>query len=390
MSKTIRIPVYTFGKYRAQDGTEEEFTDESMREMARNTNFVIKAKPFIPTFGYVGYDHPVFGKVKDTDAHGHIKAAVYEDGVFSYDVLPIPDREGRIRLLEDAKAGRRVHVSGEHSRNFSFVDGKGKTVNVGRCGVGLAALGSERPALKNPNIVPLSELEFPDTVAPADAFAARETLRNAGMVAQTFSEGVLVFSEVQLSTDVDDEPKEQNMTPEDKAEFERLLAAQRTALTTEFATQLAAVKAENDQKITAMSEGAEKRRKILDRVAVIVAEKKLGKIAAAALEEAALNPTTDGILAFGEKMSAVVLPGGSKEKQGEGEKKGESTCEPEALAKLRPLHFSDMTGENEALVFAGISAFAEFRPDAFKGIESNEDAQLQRLRQYVRQRDLGA
>src|SRR5688500_7119693 len=55
MSKTIRIPVYTFGKYRAQDGTYEEFTDEKMRTLVKNTNFVIQSKAFIPTFGYVGY-----------------------------------------------------------------------------------------------------------------------------------------------------------------------------------------------------------------------------------------------------------------------------------------------------------------------------------------------
>lgn len=381
MSKTVRIPVYTYGKYRAQDGTYEEFTDAKMRELVKNTNYVINSKAFIPAFGYVGYDHPVFGKVNDTDAHGHIKAAHYEDGVVSLEVLPIADRSGRVRLLEDAKAGRRPHVSGEHHNAFSFVDGD-KTVHVGPTIVGLAALGVERPALKNPKIVPLSELEFPDTVPAAEAYAARETLRKNGFVAQTFSEGVLVFSEVQLGKDVDDPPKEQPMTAEDKAEFAKLLEDQRKV----FEARIDEVKKDADTKITAMSEGAENKRKIETRVDTIAKEKKLGDIAKTALLTAALTPTAENVLAFGEKLSAVVLPGGSVRKEGEGGEGGDPD-EPEALANLRPRHFSDMT-RHESAIAAGVKAFGEYKPDAFKGIEKNLSAQIAKTRSYVLQRDV--
>jgi hypothetical protein len=381
--KTIRIPVYTYGKYRAQDGTYEEFTDEKMRALVKNTNFVIQQKAFIPAFGYVGYDHPVFGKVTDTDAHGHIKGAHYEDGVVSLDVLPIQDREGRARLIEDAKAGRRPHVSGEHHNAFSFVDAHGKTVNVGPTILGLAALGSERPALKNPKIVPLSEIEFPDSVTAADAFMAREGLRKAGMVAQTFSEGVLAFSEVTLPKIEDETPKEQPMTAEELAQIKSMIGD----LKSEMKTEIAAVKTETATTIKAMSEGAEQRRKITEKVAVIVSEKKLSKIPAAKLEEAALNPTTENVLAFGETLSATVLPGGSPRKVKEGEGTKDETDEPEALTAVRPKHFSDPLAHGDILD-AGLLAFGEFKPDAFKGIESNPQAQLDKLRTYVTSRDV--
>jgi hypothetical protein len=394
VSGTVRIPTYTYGSYRSQDGTWDELTADKMQAMVKNTNFVIKSKAFIPTFGYVGYDHPVFGKVKDTDAHGHIKAAHYNDGVVELEVLPIPDRDGRARLIDDAKAGRRPHVSGEHKNDFSFVDETGKTVFVGPTILGLAALGNERPALKNPKIIPLSELTFPDSVPAADAFATRERLRESGFVAQTFSEGVLVFSEVKLSTDVDDEPKEQPMTAEDKAEFERMLTAQATQMRTAFDAQLAEVKKDADQKITAMSEGAENRRKVLDKVAIIVKEKKLSAIPAGKLEIAALTPTTENVLAFGETLSAVTLPGGTAKKEGDATREA-AADEPAALDKLRVKHFSDLDA-NQTEIAAGIVAFGEYKPkefaDAAKGKTGLDAlvAQREALKQYVTQRDTAA
>jgi len=384
--KTIRIPVYTYGKYRAQDGTYEEFTDEKMRTLAKNTNFVIASKAFIPTFGYVGYDHPVFGKVKDTDAHGHIKNAVFENGVLSLDVLPIADKSGRARLIDDAKAGRRPHVSGEHSNAFSFVDEHGRTVNVGPTVLGLAALGTERPALKNPKIVPLSEIPFPETVSPADAFAAREQLRKSGLVAQTFSEDVLVFSEIALSQDVDDSRQEQPMTPEELNQIKGMIGDLKTELKGEITTQVAAVKTETANTIKAMSEGEQNKAKIREKVALIVTEKKLGKIAAGKLEEAALDPTTEKVLAFGETLSAVILPGKPATEKKEGDD-GEGGDEPEALAKLRPKLFADPITNGDVLD-AGLVAFSEFKPGAFKGIESDPSAQLEKLRAYVTARDV--
>lgn len=383
--KTIRIPVYTYGKYRAQDGTVEEFTAETMQEYVKNTNFVIQSGAFIPT---VGYDHPVVGN-KNTDAHGHIKGAVFENGVVKLDVLPIPDREGRLRLVEDRAAGRRPHVSGEHTHNFSFVDGGGKTVNVGRTILGLAALGSNRPAIKNPLMLQCSEVQFPDAVTAADAFMAREELRKSGLVSQTLEEGVLVFSEIKLSTDVDDTPKELPMTADEKAEMQRMMDAQAATLKAAFdaqlTTQINAVKAETANTIKAMSEGEAAKRKLLDRVAVVVKEKKLPPIPAAKLEEAVLDPTAERVLAFSEVLSSTVLPGPTPPKK-EGESKADPTDEPAALAALRPKHFSDPIEFGEAIE-AGLMAFGEYKPEALKGLENNPQGQLDRLRSYITTRD---
>lgn len=379
--KTIRIPVYTYGKYRAQDGTVEEFTDELMRQLTKNTNYVISRKAFIPT---VGYDHPVYGN-RNTDAHGHIKAAVYENGVLSLDVLPIPDRTGKSWLIEDRKAGRRPHVSGEHKRDFSFVDERGRTEVVGPTILGLAALGADRPAIKNPLTTPTMDLQFAESVSAADAYAAREALRKGGVVSQTFEEGVLVFSEIQLSQDVDETPKEQPMTAEEKAEFQRMLDAQAATLKAGFDAQLAAAEAKTASTIKAMSEGEAERAKLKGKIDVVVKEKKLGLIPAQKFEEAVLNPTAANVLAFGEVLSAVVLPGRSVDAGDGGDKKGD---EPKALATLKPRHFSDVSA-NESMIDAGLIAFGEFKPDAFKGVESNQAAQLERLRHYVTQRDHG-
>lgn len=389
--QTIRIPVYTYGKYRAQDGTYEEFDDAKMRALVKNTNFVIRQKAFVPAMGYVGYDHPVFGKVTDTDAHGHIVGAVYEDGVVSLDVKPVADSTGRMRLIEDAKAGRRPHVSGEHHNAFSFVDAHGKTVPVGPTILGLAALGSERPALKNPKIVPLSEIEFPESVSAADAFMARETLRKSGMVAQTFSEGVLVFSEIQLPSIEDETPKEQPMTPEDKALMETMLANQATTLKAAFDAQIATVKTEAANAIKAMSEGEAAKQKTLGKVALIVTEKKLSKISAAKLEEAALNPTVESVLAFGETLSAIVLPGGTA-RNGEGGDTDETDGdEPPALEKLRVKHFSDRD-RYQSEIAAGLEALEARKPKMFSeasklsGVAALE-ARIDALKTYITDRD---
>lgn len=387
--KAIRIPVYTYGKYRAQDGTYEDFTDEKMRALVKNTNFVIKAKPFIPTFGYVGYDHPVFGKVTDTNAHGHIVGAHYEDGVVSLDVKPIADRDGKYRLLEDAKAGRRPHVSGEHKNDFSFVDGGGRTIPVGPTILGLAALGTERPAIKNEKIVPLSEIPFPETITAADAFMAREALRKSGLVSQTFSEGVLVFSEIQLGTDVDDTPKEQPMTAEELKlitdKMESMLAANATQIKADVATQIKASEDKTATTIKAMSEGEAQRQKLVARVETVVKEKKLPAIPAAKLLEAVLDPTAEKVLAFSEVLSSTVLPGPTPKKV-DGDTRTDPTDEPAALAALRPKHFSDPIEFGE-VVEAGLMAFGEYKPDALKGLESNPQAQLDKLRSYIITRD---
>jgi hypothetical protein len=389
---TIRIPVYTYGKYEAMDGTVEDFTEPLMRQLVKNTNYIINRKVFIPT---VGYDHPVTGN-KDTDAHGHIKAAVFEDGVVSLDVLPIPDREGRVRLVEDRKTGRRPHVSGEHKKDFSFVDERGKTEFVGPTILGLAALGKIRPGIKNPKTTQVSDIEFPESVSGADAFAAREALRKGGVIAQTFSEGVLVFSEVQLPKIDEEPPKEQPMTAEEKAEFQRMLNEQAATLKAGFDAQIAAVKTESDAKIVAMSEGAEKNRKIKERVAIIVAEKKLSKIPAAALEEAALNPSTDLVLAFGEKLSATVLPGAPKGK-GDGHGKDaddedvlEFGEEPKPLAILRPKHFKDPDKFGTELA-ASVVSFAEAHPKKFAKVRDKPyPEQLKAVEQHIIEREAAA
>jgi hypothetical protein len=52
--------------------------------------------------------------------------------------------------------------------------------------------------------------------------------------------------------------------------------------------------------------------------------------------------------------------------------------------------FSEMTGENEAAVMASLAPFAKFKPEAFKGIEKDTQAQCKVVHRYIRERDLGA
>lgn len=177
------------------------------------------------------------------------------------------------------------------------------------------------------------------------------------------------------------------MTAEEKAEFQRMLDAQAASLKAGFDAQLKAVEDKTASTIKAMSETEAAKQKTLGKVALIVTEKKLSKISAAKLEEAALNPTVETVLAFGETLSAIVLPGRAKVDDSSSRAKDDDGDEPEALAKLRPKHFSDPLEHGDVLE-AGLLAFGEFKPDAFKGIEENPAAQLDRLRSYVTARDV--
>lgn len=385
----IDIPVYTYGKYRAQDGTVENFTADHMRTLVRNTNFVIKSKAFIPTLGYVGYDHPVFGKVKDTDAHGHIVGAKFEDGVVSLRVRPVKDRDGRMRLIEDAKAGRRPHVSGEHSHSFSFVDGGGKTVSVGPTILGLAALGSERPALKNPKITPLSEIEFPEDVSPADAYAARENLRRSGVVAQTFCEGVFAFSEIRIDPhSFADEENEM-----DEKDIARIVADAVKANDEKWDKRFSDFEKKTADTVKSFSEEGKRKEKILKFCETLNEEKPLGKIALARLEEALINPTEETVRTFAESLPAFIAPGGvagkaKKTTDADTDEDEDDGDEPKAIAKLRPKHFSDMDA-NEEMIAAGVKAFGEWKPDALKDAKTTM-AKVAVVKAHIVSREAGA
>jgi hypothetical protein len=69
-------------------------------------------------------------------------------------------------------------------------------VKVGPTIVGLATLGSQRPAIKHPKIVPLASLPFAEEVQRSDAEAARKQLAHDGLVSLTYDGDVLAFSEI--------------------------------------------------------------------------------------------------------------------------------------------------------------------------------------------------
>jgi hypothetical protein len=379
----VWIPTYTYGTYRSQDGSSVTFTDDSMRALVKNTNAVIRAKAFTPT---LGYDHPVAGN-RNTDAHGHIKAAKYEDGVVSLLVKPIRDREGRLRLVEDARAGRRPHVSGEHVEKFSFVDGD-KTVFVGPTIVGLAALGSERPAIKNPKIVPLSEIEFPDTVSVADRLLAKEELRKSGLVAQTFAEdGVYAFAEITLDPKIFDE-QEQPMTPEELQKIQDMITGAVTKIDEKVDAKITKLQTDVKTDITAMSEASKETAKREAWVGDLLKEKPLGKLAGERLLAVAKDPTFENVRAFAEALPASLVPSGKAGKvtqlsEGETEVVDDSD-EPEALAVLRMSHFKDVD-KNDALLANGLKAFSEYRPKEYAAVKDKPLAeQIAALQAHVK------
>lgn len=364
----VELPIFHLGTYTAQNGTPVTFTQELLRQMERNTNLVIRTSKFQPP---VGYDHPA---ARDTSAHGFISGVRYDNGKL---IATLDGTSEQLRA--DAKNFKRLTYSPEFHDDFSFVH-EGKPVKVGPTVIGLAMLGAQRGAIKNSAMVPLSEVAFGENVSDVEALLLREDLRAMGYVGEYVADGKF-FGEVENDTSRFFEEQENAMTADElKAINDTINAGIKAAvepLNAKIESQGATIKQ--------FGEEAKTRAKVTELVETIGTEKKLSKISRTRLEEALMTPTTDTVRAFAESISPVVLPGTAKK---DDDTKGE-TDEPAALAAVRPKHFSDPNEHGDVLE-AGLIAFGEFKPEAFKGIESNPSEQLAKLRGYITTRDTAA
>lgn len=193
MLDQLEIPTFTYGTYSALDGTEVKFTDELMAQLADNTNDLIAKKVLTPPVGYDEIDEHGKYKHRGTEAHAHVTGVTFKNGVVKL-ALGKPSETFR----KDVKDGRRLRVSGEFHPNFKYNDASGAEITVGPTIVGLAALGRHRPALKNPSLVPLSDLPFSESVPDAVAKAAREELKRGGYLSHTLADGRFAFAEIEV------------------------------------------------------------------------------------------------------------------------------------------------------------------------------------------------
>lgn len=379
--KAIPVPTFTFGTYRSQEGEEVTFTEEMLRELERNTNLVIKAGALTPP---VGYDHPSYS-AKDTSAHGQVESVTYRNGVLHLNVTKPSEQ-----FVSDIRAGRRLRVSGEYAKEFSFVDRNGKTVKVGPTVIGLAALGRYRPALKNPALVPLAQLGFAETVPWASGYEAIQELRDTGFVSQTLDGTTYAFSEIAISPSVlgDDETTENEM---DEKDFQRKLEDNDRKWEDRFKKFEEAT----EKRIASFSEEARRESEVLTFCETVAEEKPLGKLAMQRMKEALLKPSFESVRAFVEALPGAVVTSdiaGKRKKKAatESDEDDEMDDEPQAVSVLNSQHFAEMEkGNNEKLIAAGVAAFSEWQPEKFvrdgKSLPIVE--QIKIVRKHVEMRD---
>lgn len=374
----VELPIFHLGTYKSASGVPVTFTHALLRQLVKNTNAAIAMK-FQPP---VGYDHPV---ARDTSAHGRIARMRYDERGIAHATI-----EGASdQLANDAKDFRRLTWSPEFHENFEIVDG-GKPVALGPTTIGLAMLGAQRGAIKNTAMIPLSEVNFGEGVDAADKLLLRAELRSLGYLGEYEVDGKF-FGEIENDERrfFSDTKKEHSMTD---AEIQAAIANGIKAATEPLQTKLA----EQDKQIKSFGEEAKTRTKVLAFCETVAKEKPLGKLAMERLEELALSadaPTFEKVRSFVEAIPAVIVPGGrsdDKTTNGGGDV-DEDVDEPKALAALKPKHFAEMTDPgNQTKIVAGVKAFAEFKPDAIKGIEQDFAAQTAKVRQYISARDLAA
>lgn len=379
----VELPIFHLGTYRSASGTPVTFTPELLRQLERNTNFAISQK-FQPP---VGYDHPA---ARDTNAHGRIASVRVEGGKL------IATLDGTSeKLRDDAKNFRRLTYSPEFHDDFEIVS-DGQRVKIGPTVVGLAMLGSQRGAIKNTAMIPLSEVPFGEAVAAVDALILRSELRSLGYLGEYEVDGKF-FAEVENDERRFSEHEEQTMTPEEKLEMQNAIKAGiDSGIAAAIAPAVAAAVKPLQDQIKSFSETAKREGEVHTFCETIKTTKKsLNQLSLDRLEKNILlhddmTPALDKeIRAFVEGLSAVILPGGTaNDDKGGDEGNGDESPE---LAKVRQRHFNEIDkAENQAIVFAAKTAYFSEHPAALKGIEENPQAQTERVLAYVIQRDTGS
>lgn len=394
LAKEIEFPLFHLGTVPDSTGTPVTFTAELLREMARNSNFVTQSGIL---HAPIKYDHPAAG-TPDKENHG--KMVRYE---FRGNSLFAVGTNWSDRVKADKAAEKRIAYSGEFVPKFSYPDPTtGKTVELGPTVVGLALLGSDRPAFKN--LKPFSSFEFGEAISPVDAYETRQELRSAGLVSE-YCDGTHFYAEVENDARRFSERQEQTMTD---AEIQAAIAAGvkaniDAAVAAAIAPAVAsAVKPLQDQ-IKSFSETSKRQGEVHAFCETVRTTKKtLNKLSLDRLEKNILlhedmTPALDKeVRAFVEGLSEVILPGGMAGKKKDAgtdvdENGGEDEDEPPALAKVRSKHFSEVDdARSQQIVDEALTAFSEYKPDAFKGIESDPQAQIVKLQSYVKQRDTAA
>jgi hypothetical protein len=369
--KTIDFPLFHIGKYKSASGSEVDFTDALLRQLEKNTNFVLRSKVLQAP---IGYDHPAAG----SDSHGIITGARYANGV-----LYVTTENHSDKLASDAKAFRRLTYSGEFEPEFKYTE-KGREVKVGPTVVGLAILGKQRAAIKNPEMIPLAAFEFGEGVEAADAFSAREELHSSGVVSEHY-DGKHFFAEVENDSRRFFE-EEKDM---DKEEIQALI---------DKAT--APLKADNERLRQDLANSTVDAKRVGDVAAfceTIKEDKKLSKIPLTKLDAILMHAKVAGdkeldtmIRSFAESLSPFVVSGGVASSRATTKTKDDDddaghVDEPDAVALLAPKHFSDDSGRSEKFVAAGIVAFGEWQPDKMKGKSTVEKIDV--VRRYVAERD---
>lgn len=374
LQKEIEFPLFTVGLIPDSKGKPFNFTRELGMSMARNSNFALQSGILQPP---IRYDHPAFGAT-DKENHGTFKRFEFRDNsLFAYAT------NWSERLQADKAREARIAYSGECVEDLEYPDGNGTMKKLGPCVVGMAILGGDRPAFKN--LKPLTKFEFAEGVSDVDAFEIVAELRKSGLIAETV-EGTHFFGEV--TNDSRRFFSEQHGTENDmdEKEFQKRLEENDAKWDKRFSEFVKTTEA----KVQSFSDESQRIGKINAFCETVRTEKPIGKLALERLREAMKNPTEETVRAFVESLPAFLAPNGKAEEKAAGDKKdrdGDDKSEPEALAKVRPRTFSD---PHDPAIMPAVLAFGEFKPEAFKGIESDTRAKIEKTAQYVRARDLGA
>lgn len=404
----IVAPTWTYGTYPSSDGTPVTFDDALMRELERNSNFVIEKKILTPPVEYDwidnagNYHHGGLSSVvpsERTDAHGHIERVEFRDGVVHLHYAKTSDK-----LRGDLKSGRRLTSSGVFVPKYWYNDENGRRVELGPTVVGTSVLGGKRPAMRNAKIVPLHELpaaRFGESVHPIDAHRAIEELRKTGFVSQTVDEeGRYAFSEMRIPTGLFQE----NTTMTD-AEIQAAIQAAVTAAVTPLQTANAALtqkltesETKFNERIQQFSESAQRKSEV--KAFCESAQSPNGKknprltdtnmqrfekilMHPAVVKDADLDKE---LRAFVEAIPGIFVERGVRESEGGGDD-ADAGDEPAAMLKLRPAMFSEMS-KHDATLAAGWDAAVKHDPKKFGALKDKPLAvRMAALKQHVIERD---
>lgn len=377
----VELPIFHLGTYRDSSGTPVTFTPALLHQLAKNTNLAIKHN-FQPP---VGYDHPA----ARGGAHGRISSVRVENDKKLIAVLDTTSEQ----LRDDAANFRRLTYSPEFN-SFEFVH-EGESIKLGPTVLGLSMLGALRGAIKNTDMVPLSQVNFGEGVDPADAFMLRQELRSLGYLGEYEVDGKF-FAEVENDERRFSAHEENTMTD---AEIKQLIAdgIKAGVEASVGAAVTAAVKPLQEQ-IKSFSETSKRQTEVRAFCETVRTEKKsLNKLSLDRAELIMLHPDMTPALdkefrAFVEGLSAVILPGGraGKAEGDEGGDDEDEAQEPKVLASVRPKHFSDLS-KNDAMLSQATDELQKIKPKLFS--EAKATTSVQRLavtKQYVIEREAEA